>query len=169
MLGHRKDGEICPSKQCVGVEIIKWPYGTCNQLLKQQHESREISLSRQKETNMASHLKSGSCQLSLSSFVFTDTNSVVEIKWMPDTQKTQSIVFFPFRTEFPIYEYYPRIWLLAFFLFEFSIFYFANIFVSFYYFQIIQGEMNSESQICLCIYSLVALLNDFWRGESWKS
>lgn len=115
---------------------------------------------------MASHLKPGTCQLCFSSFVFTDTNSTAEIKRTPDTQKTQSIVFFPFRTEFPIYEYYPGIWLLAFFPFDFSIFYFATIFVSFYYFQIIQGEMDSESQICLCIYSLVALLNDFCRGES---
>lgn len=84
---------------------------------------------RQKETNTASHLKSGTCQLSLSSFVFTDTNSFVEIKRMPDTQKTQSIVFFPFRAEFPVYEYYPGIWLLAFFPCDFSIFFILLLFL----------------------------------------
>ena len=48
-----------------------WPYGTCKQLLKQQQESREFSLSSKKETNLDSNLKSGIYQLFLSSFVLT--------------------------------------------------------------------------------------------------
>lgn len=79
---------------------------------------------------------------------------------MPDTQKTQSIVSSPSELSSQSMNIILEL-VISFFPCDFSIFYFAIIFVSFYYFQIIQEEMGSESQICLRICSLVALLNDF--------
>lgn len=54
---------------------------------------------------------------------------------------------------------------INFFPLDFTVILFSANF--FYYFWI--KERNSESLVSLYVYSLVALLNDFWRGKNWKS
>lgn len=119
------------------------------------------------ERNLASNLSSGTYPLFFSSFVSHWYDLQCEDK--TNSYKAHRPFFSTSESGFPsmnIIQWcgYELFFPLQLYYYSFS----CWCFCLFYYFQIRHGERNSESQVIVYVL-LGALLNDFWRGESWKS